>query len=193
MNSETYDEAIRKAQQEFDRIKALAEQLIPEFKQAIPPYLTAIVNYEVSNAVTKNPDIIISLSPAKLSELKKSIAEVITAYPAEINRRIENIPWLQPTTMNMLDHEIRIMIGQVGALLITYGLAKLGSKWDTKNHPVHYAHPFPNHADIDASRFSDLQKRYATILQNLDKANQILKQAKLDKTTAKSEDIWKNA
>ena len=164
MGFEKYDEAISKAQQEVNRIKQTAENLLSSFQQVMQTYLTEFSDYVVNQAVTDNPDVVTSLGE-KRSELKKTIAEIVNTFPDECAKRIASVEWghraniqggaeidtfsvprtLQVKTNSSIDGEIRQLAGKIGSLLIKYGLAKSGNEWQSNSGNIYYAYGLPDH------------------------------------------------
>ena len=212
MELSNHDKAINKAEQEVARIKQSAENIVKEFKQVTQAFLTGFANYIVNRSVTEKPDVVTSLESGKRNELKKAIAEIVATFPDESNKRIENIAWAHRTaiegnlesnygiprslhkkTMDLVDGEIRQLIGKIGSLLIKYGLANADGEWQSKGGSVQYAYGLPDHEGIPSgAELRSLKFKYSTIMEELVKATKELQKAEQNKKVSEAKSLWES-
>ena len=216
MAFETYDRAIEQARTQHESVKAQAEGLVPEFKRVVTDYVIDFSNYLLDRAVRDKPEVVMEvLGVEKVSQLKEKFGEILKSVPDRTSGVLEKVMWahrgdppkelesnmmisydLSKKTNESIVEAIRDLIGNVGALLIEYGLAnvKEGGEWKQRagTYP-RYGYGFPEHAISHSAQLKEINTKYNALINNYVESARALMRAEKEKKIAQAKNLWDQA
>jgi hypothetical protein len=215
MDFKNYDEAIHQSQAELERVRLKAEELVQEFKKAVPAYLSDWANYLMDRAITNKPEVVESIGIENVGKVKERFSEILKLIPSNADKRLEGVKWahrgeppenldtnimtsneLTKITNESLDVAIRDLIGEVGALLIEYGFVDRGpsSEWQVSTGRLpRYSYGFPHYSIADDKKLRQVREQYGKIVEEYTNVAKILGQAEKAKKVAQAKNTWNRA
>jgi hypothetical protein len=208
--------AVKQAEANLEHVRNEAEVLVQQVNNVVPLYATEFAQYLMQDAVTRNPEVTLSLGEVVLGELKDKFNETLKTIPSESEHRLKSIQWphreqppseydysayveLAKKTRKSLDEVIRDLVGGLGALLLQYGYERkeegLEPRWQvgTRGAP-RYSYSLPDGSLPGAKEFHKLAERYDKLItDDYQKAVTALNNAIGEKKAAEAQALWDNA
>jgi hypothetical protein len=207
MNSNDFDRLIVQEQNALSAVKDQGEKLIPEFKRTAASYIRELSINLMKSYFEYKPEIVKSLSPENLENIKNEFTEILDSLPEKTSQRFdERSIWLhrveipdyalsdmtysyqlEQKSKKTMDDAIRELIGQVGTMLKNYGFIEQGKDFtwaETAGGIIQYANDLPSKGMDHYRPLTNLMGKYKDILieyvyavQNLRKAEEAKKSA----------------
>ncbi|MBI9050000.1 MAG: hypothetical protein JEZ00_11305 [Anaerolineaceae bacterium] len=214
MSFDNLEIAIQQANAEINVVRRKAEIIVDEISQIVPVFLDEWANSIIDRSVKDHPEIVKELGAEKIGQLKKSLISVTASFPNSVKDKLTTMKWIHKLELSqdeidaniILDHDLskkanetldevlREVIGQVGALLIEYGVTKSGSEWQNKSGRLRYSYGIPDHIGFPAGiQLRDIRVNYSKVIEEYVNAIRALRTAEKEKSVAEAKSLWDQA
>lgn len=211
MGSDNVENAIQQANVEINEIRQKVEKIVNEINQVVPVFLGEWSTSIIERSIKDNPEVVKELGTEKIGQLKKNLSSVIASFSDSAKEQLATIKWIHQMELaqdeidsniiladslmkkanESLDEVLREIIGQVGVLLIEYGVIKSGNEWQNKAGRVRYSYGIPDHFGYPAGiQLRDLRVKYSNVITEYVKAVNALRKAEKEKSVVEAKNLW---
>ncbi len=191
-------------------LKQKAQEIVLKINQVIPMFLEEWANYEIKSNIESHPEVLIELGVEKVSQLKKDLKNTSKQFPELSKNRLSSITWIHQKEISQaeldgeillayqltknaneaIDEVLRGTIGQIGEILINYGMTKFGEEWKKKTGQVRYSYGIPDFGISTSAQLRDLRINYSKIIEDYVNAYRDLRKAEKEKSIAEAKNLW---
>ncbi|MHB0965483.1 MAG: hypothetical protein ACYC36_03425 [Bellilinea sp.] len=214
MSFDNFEKEIQQANAEINEVRQKAENIINEIDQVVPAFLDEWATSIIDRSIKDHPEAVKELGTEKIGQLKKNLTSVTASFPNSAKERLAAIKWIHKMELTKdeidtniikaydlnkkanesLDEVLRDIIGQVGALLMEYGLTKSGNEWRNRSGRLRYSYGIPDHIGFPAGiQLREMRVNYGKVIEEYVKAFNALKKAEKEKSVAEAKHLWDQA